>query len=336
MINLLSPEIVVIGGGVAGRWAKVSASAYGKSPYATRFREPLRTSAVSQPRSKTIPALWARRCSLAIARLRRNNRIRRESCMNADWKNRYEEGVLAAQEAGRIALGYFDTAVAVETKSDQSPVTIADRSAEQALRTRLHRAFPDDGFLGEEFGDTPGTSGYRWIIDPIDGTRSFIRGIPIWATLVGLEYRSEMIAGIAYNPVWNQTHRALRGDGAYRDERRIRVSDEPALAKSLLSYSSYGFFKAAGRQNTFTQLLASTERSRGYADYYGFVLVAQGSIELMADHGVHLWDVAGLQVIVEEAGGQLTDWHGKRDLERPDVLASNGKVHAAALEILAR
>jgi histidinol-phosphatase len=256
--------------------------------------------------------------------------------MIPDWKARYEEGVLAAQEAGRVALGYFDRGVAVETKADQSPVTIADRAAEQAMRQRLLRHFPHDGFLGEEFGDSPGSSGYRWIIDPIDGTRSFVRNIPIWATLVGLEHRNEMIAGIAVIPTWNQTFRALRGDGAYRDERRIRVSDVDRLDKALMSYSSFGFFKAAGKQSAFAEMLARTERSRSYADFYGFVLVAQGAVDLMADFGVHIWDVAGLKVIVEEAGGCFTDWAGGATVDRPDALATNGRLHAAALEILAR
>jgi histidinol-phosphatase len=256
--------------------------------------------------------------------------------LNSDWRARYEEGVRAAQAAGKVALRYFDTGVAVETKPDLSPVTIADRSAEQALRKHLLGHFPNDGFLGEEFGDTPGTSGYRWILDPIDGTRSFVRNIPIWATLVGLQYRDKMIAGICYIPVWNQTFRALRGDGCFRDDRRIRVSDVPSLEQALISYSSFGFFKAAGKQDHFVQMLARSERSRGYADFYGFVLVAQGSVDLMVEHGVHIWDVAGLKVIVEEAGGQFTDWEGQPSIDRPDVVASNGRIHAAALEILGR
>jgi histidinol-phosphatase len=254
--------------------------------------------------------------------------------MNPEWRSRYEEGVRAAQVAGRIALGYFDSGVAVETKPDLSPVTIADRSAEEALRKHLLNHFPGDGFLGEEFGQTPGSTGYRWIIDPIDGTRSFVRNIPIWATLVGLECRGEMIAGICYIPAWNQMFRALRGDGTFRDERRIRVSDVADLDKALVSYSSFGFFKAAGRHDTFIKLLAQTERSRGYADFYGFVLVAQGSVDLMVEHGVHIWDVAGLKVLVEEAGGRFSDWDGGSTIDRPDVVASNGRIHDAALEVL--
>jgi histidinol-phosphatase len=254
--------------------------------------------------------------------------------MNPEWRSRYEEGVRAAQIAGRIALDYFDAGVVVEIKPDLSPVTVADRSAEEALRKHLLKHFPNDGFLGEEFGDMHGSTGYRWIIDPIDGTRSFVRSIPIWATLLGLEYRGEMIAGICYIPAWNQTFRALRGEGTFRDDRRIRVSDVPELDKALVSYSSFGFFKAAGRHDTFVNLLAQTERSRGYADFYGFVLVAQGSVDLMVEHGVHIWDVAGLKVLVEEAGGRFTDWDGGATIDRPDVVASNGLIHDAALEVL--
>src|SRR5437764_9745398 len=145
--------------------------------------------------------------------------------MNADWRNRYEVALDAAKSAGQFALQYFDQGIAVEWKADDSPVTMADKGAEQLLRQTLLGKFPGDGFLGEEFGDTPGSSGYRWIIDPIDGTRSFVRGIPIWATLVGLEYKGEQIAGVVDVPAMGNTYRALRGDGAYRDDRPLHVSE---------------------------------------------------------------------------------------------------------------
>src|SRR5262249_13071117 len=156
-----------------------------------------------------------------------------------------------------------------------------------------------------------GDSGYRWIIDPVDGTRSFVRNIPLWATLVALEYNGEPIAGVAYLPaLGGATYRALRGDGAYRDARRIRVSDVATLAESLLFYSSITWFMKAGMQEQFLRLATQTQRQRGYGDFYGFVLVAQGSGDIMAEHGVHVWDVAGLQVLVEEAGGRFTNWRG--------------------------
>lgn len=254
--------------------------------------------------------------------------------MNPEWRSRYEVMVQAARDAGQFALGHFDREVAVEWKHDESPVTAADRGAEQVLRSRLTAAFPGDGFLGEEFGDTPGSTGYRWIIDPIDGTRSFVRSIPHWATLVGLEYQGEMIAGVSYAPADNQLFRALRGDGTYKNDKRVRVSDVATLDRALASYSGFQFFQKAGKEAQFLNVLRGVDRARGFGDYYGFVLVAQGSIDLMVDYGVHIWDVAGLQVIVEEAGGKFTDWDGGADLERPDCLASNGRLHEAALAIL--
>jgi histidinol-phosphatase len=254
--------------------------------------------------------------------------------MNAEWRNRYELAVEAAREAGKLALGYFDGSFAVEWKSDLSPVTVADREAEQLLRRKLLAAFPNDGFLGEEFGDTPGSSGYRWIIDPIDGTRSFVRGIPLWATLVGLEYQDEQIAGIAFAPALDHTYRALRGDGAYRNDRRLHVSDEGDLSRSLIFYSGLSWFVQAGKQEAFLELMRRTDRARGFGDFYGFVLVAQGSGELMVEHGVHAWDVAAIKPIIEEAGGRFSDWAGGTGIHRPDVLVSNGKLHDEALAIL--
>ncbi|MBO0698664.1 MAG: histidinol phosphate phosphatase [Zavarzinella sp.] len=254
--------------------------------------------------------------------------------MNAEWRSRYEVMVEAARAAGQVALGYFDRDVAVQWKEDRSPVTVADRNAEQALRERLSATFPNDGFLGEEFGTSPGSTGYRWIIDPIDGTRSFVRNIPHWATLVGLEYRGEMIAGVSYAPADGQLYRALRGEGAYKNDRRVRVSDVVTLDKALAAYSGVQFFQKAGKERQFLNIVHGVDRARGFGDYYGFVLVAQGSCDLMVDYGVHIWDIAGLKVIVEEAGGRFSDWDGAADLERPDCVATNGKLHNAALELL--
>jgi histidinol-phosphatase len=254
--------------------------------------------------------------------------------MNADWRNRYDLAIEAAQKAGQFAHGYYDQGIEVEWKADASPVTMADKGAEKLLRDLLLQKFPGDGFLGEEFGDTPSTSGFRWIIDPIDGTRSFVRGIPFWATLVGLEYKGELIAGVAHQPALKQTFRALRGDGAWREERRIRVSDVKTLDKSHVYYSSISWFKAAGRDRQFLQLVDLTERQRGFGDYYGFLMIAQGSGEIMVEHGVHAWDLGALHPIVEEAGGKMTGWDGKFDINRPDVLATNGHLHAEALRII--
>jgi len=134
--------------------------------------------------------------------------------MNPAWRTRYDAAIDAAAKAAQLALRYFDIDVAVEWKLDDSPVSVADREGEQLLRNKLLGAFPNDGFLGEEFGDKPGSSGFRWIVDPIDGTRSFVRGIPVWGTLVGLEHHGEQIAGVVAAPALGHTWRALKGDGA--------------------------------------------------------------------------------------------------------------------------
>lgn len=254
--------------------------------------------------------------------------------MNADWKARYELAVATAEQAGQLALRYFDADVQVEWKADDSPVTVADRDAEALLRTTLLARFPQDGFLGEEHGDHPGSSGYRWIVDPIDGTRNFVRSIPIWGTLVGLEYRGELIAGVVVAPALRQTWRALRGDGAYRGERRIRVSDVPTLPEATIFYTGLSWYAKAGRLDDIVKILNSTQVARGFGDFYGFVLAAQGSGEAMIDYGVHIWDVAAIKPLIEEAGGRFSDWTGSPTVERPDVVVSNGKVHAELLRML--
>jgi len=254
--------------------------------------------------------------------------------MNTEWRSRYEMALTATQKAGDFALGYFDVPIEVEWKQDRSPVTLADRGAEEMLRSLLLGAFPNDGLLGEEFGEHPSTSGYRWIIDPIDGTRNFVRGVPIWATLLGLEYRGEQIAGVAYLPAMKQTFRALRGDGAFRDDRALHVSKVDTLADASLFYSSISWFVKAGCPDRFLDLVKRTQRQRGFGDFYGFLLVAQGSGDVMVEHGVHAWDIAALKPIVEEAGGRLSDWSNGNDIFRPDVIASNGVLHARTLEIL--
>lgn len=254
--------------------------------------------------------------------------------MNADWRCRYELAVELARKAGDLARDYYESPGPVHYKDDRSPVTLADRRAEELIRTAVSRAFPADGFLGEEYGDQPGGSGYRWVIDPIDGTKSFVRHIPIWATLIGLEYQGEQIGGVAYLPVLGLTYRALRGDGAYANDRPIRVSATPTLAEALLCYSSVSWFLRAGREQAFLELVRRTARQRGYGDFYGFVLVAEGAADLMIEHGVNPWDVAATKAIIEEAGGRFTDWDDTPTIHRPDVLASNGRLHAEALAVL--
>jgi histidinol-phosphatase len=254
--------------------------------------------------------------------------------VNPEWKSRYETAVEATGRAGQVALRYFESALNVEWKEDESPVTVADRETESLLRSALASAFPQDGFLGEEHGEQPGTSGFRWIIDPIDGTRNFVRGIPIWATLVGLESKGECIAGIVEIPALRQTYRALRGDGAFRGERRIRVSDVGTLDQAVLYYTSLKWFVQAGLQDAFLDMVKRTYMQRGFGDFYPYALIAQGSGEIMLEHGVHAWDVAAIQALVEEAGGRFSNWDGGVDLFKPDVIVTNGRLHDEVLRLV--
>lgn len=261
--------------------------------------------------------------------------------MNAEWRTRYDLAIEAATKAGDYAKSIYDGTFDVILKGDASPVTIADRNAEAMIRELVAKSFPNDGFLGEEHGDQPGTSGYRWIIDPVDGTKSFVRKVPMWGTLLGLEYHGESIAGVVYMPNFGERWRALRGDGVYHQdrfnhERRVRVSNTAKLSDAFLCYSAISWFEKSGKQKQFLELSAKTDRQRGYGDFYGFCLVAQGSVDIMIDHGVHPWDVAAVKSLVEEAGGRFTDWDGTPTIHRPDVIASNGLLHEDVRSILSR
>lgn len=264
--------------------------------------------------------------------------------MNADWRNRYEVAIEATRAGGQTALRYFGGNLAADWKpstdpwktTDSSPVTIADQETEKLLRERLSAHFPEDGFLGEEYGDQPGTSGYRWIIDPIDGTRNFFRGIPIWGTLVGLEYQGQVIAGVVDIPALGETYRAVRGDGAYCNDQRIQVSRVSTLKDTTMLYTALSWFMKPGRMEPFLELLGKTQAQRGFGDVYGFMLVARGSADLMLEYGVHAWDVAAVLPIVEEAGGTYTNYDGGQDIFKPDVLVSNGTLHPESLALLQR
>ncbi len=247
---------------------------------------------------------------------------------------RYEWMKQIGRQAGQIALRYFDQSVTIQQKSDLSPVTIADQESESFLREKILSRFPEDGLLGEEFGEKKGSNRFRWVIDPIDGTRNFIRNIPIWATLISLEYEENPVSGICYIPVWNQLYHAHRNYGAYREDKKIRVSSCSQLGESLLSYSSIEMFTTLELRQGFESIRNKMGRSRGFCDFYGFVLLAQGSVDVMIDYGVHRWDISALKVIVEEAGGTFTDWQGQQGLDKKDVLATNGVLFPTVLEIL--
>jgi histidinol-phosphatase len=239
----------------------------------------------------------------------------------------------AAYVGGRRTLAYFGTGTsAVETKADQTPVTLADREAERLIRNRIGRVFPDHAVLGEEDGETAGAAPVRWIVDPIDGTRSFVRGVPLYGTLIGVEVGGEPVVGVVYLPALDEMVAAARGLGCTRNGRACRVSVEARLDQALAVVTEERTARA--RSGAWDRLVAGTAMQRTWADCYGYVLVATGRAEVALDPVMNVWDCAALLPIVEEAGGRFTDWSGRRTIDGGDAVATNGLLHAEVLALL--
>jgi len=247
-----------------------------------------------------------------------------------------EAALGAARTAGAIALSYFRADVRVMRKADQTPVTQADQEAEAAIVDHLRPAFPDVGFLGEEFG-AQGDQSRRWIIDPIDGTKNFVRGIPYWATLLALEEDGEVTLGVVHSPATGELYWARRGQGAFADGARLRVSMVDSLAEATLVHSSLSYLKVlrpGPYWEGFLGLVDRTDRQRGFGDYFGYTFVLRGQAELMLEADIKPWDVAPFKVLFEEAGGRFTDFAGRPTIYSGTALASNGRLHEEVLALL--
>lgn len=240
-----------------------------------------------------------------------------------------------AHQAGRSTLAYFHTAFDVETKPDASPVTIADRGAEELLRDRIGRRFPDHAILGEEYGLTgsPGAS-CRWILDPVDGTQSFVHGVPLYATLVGVEVEGEAAVGVVYFPALDEMVHAGRGLGARWNGRPCRVSATSRLDTATLCYTAVDGFLRVGRRGALDRLLEATRTHRGWGDAYAHALVATGRVDLAVEPVMNIWDNAPLLPILAEAGGRFSDWTGTARIDGGDAVSTNGILHDSVLELL--
>ena len=245
----------------------------------------------------------------------------------------------AAKQAGQLTLQYFQQDnYQVDRKEDDSPVTIADREAEELLRQIISDAFPDDAILGEELPETPGTSGFRWILDPIDGTKSFITGVPLYGTLVAVEYESVSVIGVILIPALGECVWAARGQGAWfqrNDEPPVpaKVSTTESLQQSTFLTTQIDSFQSDQRRAAFEKLQAAARITRTWGDCYGYLLVATGRAEVMVDPEMNLWDAAALQPILEEAGGSFTDWQGTATIHSGEGIATNGHVAQQVLAI---
>ena len=246
-----------------------------------------------------------------------------------------------AYQAGELTLRHFYEAekLVVEKKTDESPVTIADRETEQFLRQRIAEQFPDDAIFGEEFPQTEGTSGFRWFLDPIDGTKSFIHGVPLYSTLIGLEHEGCCIGGVIALPALHELVWAGCGLGAWHETlrsgpKRCQVSHCSDLAEATFITSEVLTFDKSNRREAYNRLEKSVRLTRTWGDAYGYALIATGRADVMIDPKMSDWDAAPLLVILEEAGGRFTDWKGNATIFGKEGVATNGILHHEVLALL--
>jgi histidinol-phosphatase len=244
-----------------------------------------------------------------------------------------------ADDADSLTMDRFKALdLHVVTKPDLTPVTDADNAVEDTIRRTLGRARPRDAVLGEESGST-GWGPRRWVVDPIDGTKNFVRGVPVWATLIGLMIEDEVVAGVVSAPALGRRWWASKGRGAWTGKslfsaQPCRVSDVTTLADASLSYASIGAWEQHGRGEDFTSLLRSCWRTRAYGDFWSYMLVAEGAVDIAAEPELETYDMAALVVIVEEAGGTFTGLDGVPGPNSGNALATNGRLHEAVLDFI--
>lgn len=237
--------------------------------------------------------------------------------------------------AGRKTLGYYQTGVQADFKADRTPVTLADRAAEELIRGRIEARFPGHAIVGEEFGskETQGAS-HRWFIDPIDGTKSFLRGIPLYAVLIGLEIEGRVAAGVAYYPAMDELLAAADGLGCWWNGRPARVSQVADLASAWVSSTDPLSFDRYGKREAWERLKQATYHRGGWGDAYGYLLVATGRAEVMLDPIMESWDCGPFPVILREAGGYFGDWQGNETIYAREGLATTRTLLPEVLALL--
>jgi histidinol-phosphatase len=237
-------------------------------------------------------------------------------------------------EAGRLTLGYFRTGeTRPELKPDDTPVTAADREAERLIRARIGARYPGHAVVGEEYG-AEGDSSHLWIVDPIDGTKAFVRGVPLYGVLIGLEIEGACEVGVAYFPALDEMVYAATGEGCYCNGRRARASNARALERGILSFTDASSFEEHGREEAFRRLRRRSGGSRGWSDAYGHALVATGRIELMLDPVVNPWDCAPFPPILREAGGYFGDWSGNETIHAGEALSTTRELFPEVMRLI--
>lgn len=258
----------------------------------------------------------------------------------SEIEQRLQLALSASQKAADLILSHYqDANLDIETKQDDSPVTVADRGAEKILREEISRQFPDDGILGEEFDDKVGTNGFRWILDPIDGTKPFVHGVPLFGTLMGLELNDDLVMGVCRFPALDEVVYASRGQGTWwqpkgQPARRTYVKNTKTLADATFCSTTFTRWKAYDCQHVLDQMLEKCKLSRGWGDCFGYALVATGRADVMIDPVLSAWDAAAMVPILEEAGGVYLDWNGDRTIFTGKGLGTSKNLMEEVLEIV--
>ena len=243
--------------------------------------------------------------------------------------------VETAYLAGRLTLAHFQTGVQPEMKADDTPVTIADRQAEALIRSRIEKKYPRQTIVGEEYGlKEAGEGHHRWFIDPIDGTKSFVRGVPLYAVLLGLEIEGQVEVGVAYFPALDEMVAAASGEGCWWNGRRARVSEVTALEQGVVAFTDVANFERYGRAAAWARIQNATYYRAGWGDAYGHALVATGRAELMLDAIMSPWDCAPFPPILREAGGYFGDWQGKRTIYGSEAMSTTLALLPEALALI--
>ncbi len=254
-------------------------------------------------------------------------------------KNTYQEyldfAVETAHQAGQITLGYFRNGVQVDFKEDDTPVTVADRKAEELIRWRIESHFPGHAIVGEEFGKSGGGEAtHRWFVDPIDGTKSFVRGVPLYGVLIGLEIEGRIEVGVAHFPALNEMVYAATGLGCFCNGRRTKVIETPTMSKSFIAFTDPISFDRSPNKAAWEKLKQSSYYLIGWSDAYGHACVATGRLELMLDPALKPWDWSPFPVIMREAGGFFGDWTGKETIFGTEAMSTTQKLLPEVLEII--
>ena len=253
---------------------------------------------------------------------------------------RLDFAVEAALKASELILDYYQvTDLAVEEKADRSPVTEEDRNAEQLIRDLIGDNYPEDGILGEELGEKRSQNGFRWILDPVDGTKSFVHGVPLFGTLIGLEFQDRMVAGVCRFPALDEVVYAANGQGTWWQRgsgplRRAQVTSVSRMADALFCTTTITGWDTTGHRDAFDRLCQAAGLVRGWSDCYGHILVATGRADVMIDPEMNAWDAAALIPIIEESGGPFVDWNGDVTIHGGNGLSVNGRLKDEVLALL--